>query len=132
LLFSDVSFRASSGEHVGLVGSNGVGKSTLFRVLTGELQADEGDVSVGVVVGYMAQDVGAADDSRSVRELLLSLAPLAVRRAGERVLRSERDILGAKHGVVGLTESLRLEYRGSGLAFTVVQPAEVETAFGRD
>jgi energy-coupling factor transporter ATP-binding protein EcfA2 len=101
LLFSDVSFRASSGEHVGLVGSNGVGKSTLFRVLTGELQADEGDVSVGVVVGYMAQDVGAADDSRSVRELLLSLAPLAVRRAGERVLRSERDILGAKHGVVG-------------------------------
>jgi NAD(P)-dependent dehydrogenase (short-subunit alcohol dehydrogenase family) len=33
-----------------------------------------------------------------------------------------------KHGVVGLTESLRLEYRGSGVAFTVVQPAEVETA----
>ncbi len=92
LLFSDVSFRASSGEHVGLVGSNGVGKSTLFRVLTGELQADEGDVSVGGVVGYMAQDVGAADDSRSVRELLLSLAPLAVRRAGERVLRNEAEL----------------------------------------
>jgi short-subunit dehydrogenase len=33
-----------------------------------------------------------------------------------------------KHGVVGLTESLRLEYRGSGVAFTVVQPAQVETA----
>ncbi len=33
-----------------------------------------------------------------------------------------------KHGVVGLTESLRMEYRGSGVAFTVVQPAEVETA----
>ena len=92
LLFSDVSFRASSGEHVGLVGSNGVGKSTLFRVLTGELQADEGDVSVGGVVGYMAQDVGAADHSRSVRELLLSLAPLAVRRAGERVLRYEAEL----------------------------------------
>jgi short-subunit dehydrogenase len=33
-----------------------------------------------------------------------------------------------KHGVVGLTESLRLEYRGSGVAFTVVQPAQVQTA----
>ena len=32
-----------------------------------------------------------------------------------------------KHGVVGLTESLRLEYRGSGVSFTVVQPAQVET-----
>ncbi len=33
-----------------------------------------------------------------------------------------------KHGVVGLTESLRLEYRDSGVGFTVVQPAQVETA----
>jgi short-subunit dehydrogenase len=33
-----------------------------------------------------------------------------------------------KHGVVGLTESLRLEYRGRGIAFTVVQPSQVHTA----
>ena len=33
-----------------------------------------------------------------------------------------------KHGVVGLTESLRLEYRGSGVGFSVVQPAQVDTA----
>lgn len=33
-----------------------------------------------------------------------------------------------KHGVVGLTESLRLEYRGSGIGFTLVHPAQVETA----
>ncbi len=33
-----------------------------------------------------------------------------------------------KHGVVGLTESLRLEYRGSGITFTVVQPSQVRTA----
>ena len=32
-----------------------------------------------------------------------------------------------KHGVVGLTESLRLEYRGSGVTFSVIQPAQVET-----
>jgi ATPase subunit of ABC transporter with duplicated ATPase domains len=92
LLFSDVSFRVSAGEQVGLVGSNGVGKSTLFKVLVGELSPDEGEVSVGGITGYMPQDVGVADDMRSVRELLLSLAPLAVRRAGERVLSYEAQL----------------------------------------
>ena len=86
LLFSDVSFRVSSGEHVGLVGANGVGKSTLLKVLAGELSAVEGETSVGGIVGYMPQDVGLADDRRSVRELLLSLAPHAVAEAGRRML----------------------------------------------
>ena len=98
LLFSDVSFRVSAGEHVGVVGSNGVGKSTLFRVLTGALPADEGEISVGGIVGYMAQDVGADGESRSVRELLLSLAPLAVRLAGERVLRYEVQLAAGNDG----------------------------------
>jgi ATPase subunit of ABC transporter with duplicated ATPase domains len=92
LLFCDVSFRVSGGRHVGLVGANGVGKSTLFRVLAGALSADEGDVSVGGIVGYMPQDIGVADELRTVRELLLSLAPLAVRLAGERILRDEAQL----------------------------------------
>lgn len=36
-LFKDVSFRLVEGEHVGLVGANGVGKSTLMNILTGEI-----------------------------------------------------------------------------------------------
>ena len=88
-LFSDVSFRMSPGDHVGLVGANGVGKTTLLRILAGELSPDEGEVSLGGVIGYMAQDVGAVDDARTVRELLLTLAPLALRRAGEAVLECE-------------------------------------------
>ena len=42
LLFSDVSFRMSPGDHVGLVGANGVGKTTLLRILAGELSRRRG------------------------------------------------------------------------------------------
>ncbi len=89
LLFSDVSFHVSPGKHVGLVGFNGVGKTTLLRVLAGELKPDEGEATIGGMAAYMPQDVGVGDDERTTRELLLSLAPLALRRAGERVLACE-------------------------------------------
>ena len=71
LLFSDVSFRLSPGRHAGLIGANGVGKSTLLRILAGELSADEGDAATGGLVGYMPQDVGLRDEDRTVRALPL-------------------------------------------------------------
>ncbi|MEI2396395.1 ATP-binding cassette domain-containing protein, partial [Paenibacillus phytohabitans] len=42
VLFKDVSFRLLDGEHVGIVGANGVGKSTLMNILTGKLLKDSG------------------------------------------------------------------------------------------
>jgi ATPase subunit of ABC transporter with duplicated ATPase domains len=92
LLFCEVSFRLRAGSHVGLVGANGVGKSTLVRILAGELTPDEGEAAIGGRVAFMPQDVGVPDDPRTVRELLLSLAPAAVRRAGESVLRHESEL----------------------------------------
>ncbi len=92
VLFTDVAFRLGPGEHAGLVGCNGVGKSTLLRLLTGELSPDEGEFSLGGRVGYMPQDVGVGADGRTVRELLLSLAAAAIRRAGEAVVREEREL----------------------------------------
>jgi ATPase subunit of ABC transporter with duplicated ATPase domains len=89
LLFTDVSFHVSPGDHVGVVGANGVGKSTLFRVLTGALPLDEGDFTIGGRLAYMPQDVGVGDDARTVRELLTALAPSALRSAGQRMLRAE-------------------------------------------
>ena len=68
----------------------------------------------------------------------LALARMLPRRAGHIVnvasaagrvpLPGTATYAATKHGVVGLTESLRLEYRDSGVDFTVVQPAQVETA----
>ena len=63
LLFSEVSFRVAPGHHVGLVGANGVGKSTLLRVLAGVLSADEGEAVTGGQVAYMPQDVGVGGDA---------------------------------------------------------------------
>jgi ATPase subunit of ABC transporter with duplicated ATPase domains len=52
---------------------------------------------VGGSVGYMPQDVGVGEDERTVRELLLSLAPLAVRQAGESVLALELELAAGDH-----------------------------------
>jgi ATPase subunit of ABC transporter with duplicated ATPase domains len=59
VLFVDASFQLNEGEKVGLVGPNGSGKTTLFRMIVGEEQPDEGEVSVPrkVTIGYFRQDV---------------------------------------------------------------------------
>jgi ATPase subunit of ABC transporter with duplicated ATPase domains len=59
ILFVDTSFQLNPGEKVGLVGPNGSGKTTLFRMIVGEEQPDEGDVSVPrkLTIGYFRQDV---------------------------------------------------------------------------
>lgn len=56
-IFDDVSFRLLAGEHIGLVGANGEGKSTFMNIVTGKLQPDEGKVewAKNVRVGYLDQ-----------------------------------------------------------------------------
>src|SRR3954453_9423874 len=82
LLFHDVSFRLAAGRHAGLIGTNGVGKTTLMRIAAGELEPLDGDVAIGGTgAAYMPQDVGTGDGT--VRELLLSVAPRRVREAGQ-------------------------------------------------
>ena len=56
-IFNDVSFRLLKGEHIGLVGTNGEGKSTFMNIVTGKLMPDEGKVewAKNVRVGYLDQ-----------------------------------------------------------------------------
>ena len=56
-IFNDVSFRLLKGEHIGLVGANGEGKSTFMNIVTGKLMPDEGKVewAKNVRVGYLDQ-----------------------------------------------------------------------------
>ena len=56
-IFTDVSFRLLKGEHIGLIGANGEGKSTFMNIITGKLMPDEGKIewAKNVRVGYLDQ-----------------------------------------------------------------------------
>ena len=67
-LFEGVSFYLGKGWKVGLVGENGVGKTTLFRILLGKMDEDEGVVSFGsaVKLAYFDQEQANLDDEKTV------------------------------------------------------------------
>ncbi|MFB9931726.1 ABC-F family ATP-binding cassette domain-containing protein [Amycolatopsis halotolerans] len=92
-LLGDVSFRVGEGAVVALVGPNGAGKTTLLRLLSGELKPDEGAVTVTGGLGVMAQFVGSVRDERTVRDLLVSVAPQRVRDAAMAVDAAEERLL---------------------------------------
>ena len=85
VLLQDVSFRAGDGSTVALVGPNGAGKTTLMRLIAGDLTPQEGSVSKSGGLGVMRQFVGGIRDERSVRDLLVSIAPPRVREAAARL-----------------------------------------------
>ena len=70
-IFNDVSFRLLKGEHIGLVGANGEGKSTFMNIVTGQLQPDEGKIewSKNVKVGYLDQHT-VLEPGMTVRSVL--------------------------------------------------------------
>jgi sulfate-transporting ATPase len=70
LLMDKLSFQIPPGAIVGIIGPNGAGKSTLFRMLTGQEQADSGEVVVGptVKLAYVDQSRDALDAKKSVFE----------------------------------------------------------------
>lgn len=73
ILFHHVSFRLQAGEHIGLVGANGQGKTTFMKLITHELLPDDGNIVWGnkIQVGYMDQNVELVHYD-TVREVLYS------------------------------------------------------------
>ena len=72
-IFNDVSFRLLKGEHIGLVGANGEGKSTFFNIVTGKLMPDEGKIewAKNVRGGYLDQH-SVLSQGMSIRDVLKS------------------------------------------------------------
>ncbi|WP_030542584.1 ATP-binding cassette domain-containing protein [Streptomyces albus] len=92
-LLVDASFRVGEGSAVALVGANGAGKTTLLKLIEGQLKPHGGSVTVGGGLGVMPQFVGSVRDERTVRDLLVSVAPPRIRTAALAVDEAEHAIM---------------------------------------
>src|SRR3954447_10084411 len=101
-LFADVSFRVGEGAKVALVGANGTGKTTLTRLVAGDLPVQSGQVARAGGLGVMRQFIGQIRDGRTVHDLLVSLAPPAVRDAAAALAEAE--------AALGADEKSQLRY----------------------
>jgi ATPase subunit of ABC transporter with duplicated ATPase domains len=88
-LFVDVSFRVGAGERAALVGANGAGKTTLLRILSGDEVGAAGTFAVDGRPGVLRQFVGSRSEGTTVRDLLVSLSPPALRSASDRLAAAE-------------------------------------------
>lgn len=91
-LFFEVNFGVGPGEHAAVVGSNGSGKSTLLRIISGDLEPDGGHATVNGNWLRMTQDVGMAQPDDTLRQLLLTVAPPALRSAGIDLAKAEKEL----------------------------------------
>ncbi len=92
-LLDGVSLRVGEGAKVALIGPNGSGKTSLSRIVSGDLAAAEGAVTRSGGLGIMRQFVGSVRDDSSVRDLLVSVAPAAIRAAAAAVDQAETAML---------------------------------------
>jgi ATPase subunit of ABC transporter with duplicated ATPase domains len=88
-LLNEVSLRVGEGAKVALIGPNGTGKTSLLRIISGDLDAGEGAITRSGGLGVMRQFVGKVRDDSSVRDLLVSVAPEPIRRAAAAVEAAE-------------------------------------------
>ena len=105
-LFFDVSFGVAPGEHAAIVGPNGVGKSTILKILTGQYEPDDGEFSIGGTFLQMTQDVGMSSPDDALRDMLIEVAPPALREAGKRLFAAEKAMLAGEDDGMAYAEAL--------------------------
>src|SRR5512137_2542553 len=89
VLFRDASLQILPGTRTGLVGANGAGKTTIFRLITGEEEADSGEISCvrNTRIGYFSQDVGDMSGRTALQEVMSAAGD--VMRLGEEIREME-------------------------------------------
>ena len=86
VLFENASFTLHKGERVGITGSNGAGKSSLFELILGRIQTETGEISIppGLEIAHVAQETPAS--SRSALDYVID---------GDKELREIQDLIAA-------------------------------------
>jgi ATP-binding cassette ChvD family protein len=102
LLFKDLTFKLPPGGIVGVIGPNGAGKTTLFKLITGQADADEGEIRVGetVKLGYVDQSRDALDSNKNVWEEIsggLDIMKVGDREIPSRAYVSSFNFRGSDH-----------------------------------
>ena len=95
VILEDISFTINEGERVALVGSNGTGKTTLFKIITKEVDYDLGDIfyAKDLSIGYLSQHVDKENDNTLIEEVLTVFEEVMLLEKEIRVL--EHDIAEA-------------------------------------
>ena len=108
-ILHSISWGIDTGRHVGLIGANGAGKSTILKLLTGELSPDEGDLSrqSGLAIGYLTQDPHFTPAHTVLEEAITGFETI---HTLETQLRKTEQHMEAAHANVEETERLLVRY----------------------
>ncbi len=140
-ILDGITFQVETGERVGLLGRNGAGKSTLFRILTGELDADEGDVVIarnrrlGLIsqipiypVGFTVEDVLQTAFSRHRKlseEMERLTAAMAAGDSSEETLRRYGELAAKFEGIGGYDTDTAVSKVANGLSISKEMRAQL-------
>ena len=108
-VLKDISLTLQQGARMGLIGVNGSGKSTLFRLIAGQMEPDEGTISLmrGTRVGMLTQEADIQSDLTVREELSRVFEPV---REMERRLRALEEEMAQKHADEAELDRLSREY----------------------
>ena len=99
VVFRDLTWHITRGQRIGLVGPNGTGKTTLCRILIGEMEVDAGEVrrAKATTIGYLPQEMAAADDGTVLGHLLAGFPE--IRRLEEELELLAGEMADAENGL---------------------------------
>ncbi len=105
ILFKNASLQILPGTRTGLVGPNGAGKTTVFRLITGQEEADSGDISVPkrTKIGYFSQDVGDMEGNSALGEVMSAVGDVV--RLGQEI-RDLEQVMAQPMGEDAMAELL--------------------------
>ena len=145
-LLKDVSFRLLKGEHVGLIGANGEGKSTFLNIITGKMMPDEGKVewAKDVRVGYLDQHsvltagMTIRDALKSAFNFIHAVTPIMMRQKSGSIINmssvvglhgnaGQSNYSASKAGLVALSKSIAKELGSRGVRSNCIAPGFIVT-----